>query len=150
MSDTTNPTHIRVARRSAACLRVTFNNPPINPMGLQLVKQLQAVIDAIEADKDLKVVFFDSAVPAAELEAFVGALATRIARPSMPAIADTKQEVNTSPNPDIDIGARWDACIASPGWPAARDGIKTLTARGFCKPEDVGNRPGFHLGQIAD
>ena len=52
--------------------------------------------------------------------------------------------------PDAEFDAEWDACIAPPGWPAARDGIKTLTARGSYKPEDVGNQSGFHLSQIAD
>ncbi len=42
-----------------------------------------------------------------------------------------------------------DACIASLGRPAAREGIKALMERGFHKPGDVENRLGYYLGQIA-
>jgi hypothetical protein len=48
-----------------------------------------------------------------------------------------------------ELGAGWDACIASLGRPAAQEGIKALMARGFHKPGDVENRLGYYLGQIA-
>jgi hypothetical protein len=51
--------------------------------------------------------------------------------------------------PDVELGAGWDACIASLGRPAAQEGIKALMARGFHKPGDVENRLGYYLGQIA-
>jgi hypothetical protein len=51
--------------------------------------------------------------------------------------------------PDVELGAGWDACIASLGRPAAQEGIKALIARGFHKPGDVENRLGNYLGQIA-
>jgi enoyl-CoA hydratase/carnithine racemase len=51
--------------------------------------------------------------------------------------------------PDAELGAGWDACIASLGRPAAQEGIKALMARGFHKPGDVENRLGYYLGQIA-
>jgi len=41
---------------------VTFDNPPINVMGPQTVREFQELIDAIEADEQLRVVVFDSAV----------------------------------------------------------------------------------------
>jgi hypothetical protein len=63
--------------------------------------------------------------------------------------AQTKLLVNTSLPPDVELGARWDACIASLGRPAAQEGIKALMARGFHKPGDVENRLGYYLGQIA-
>src|ERR1700683_3047255 len=56
------PTQIRLARRSPAYWRVTIDNPPINVMGPEMVKQFQEVIDALEADEDVRVVVFDSAV----------------------------------------------------------------------------------------
>ena len=268
---------IRVVRRSTAYWRVTIDNPPINVMGPEMVKQFQKVIDDLEADKDVRVVVFDSAVddyflnhsdflakledltslppgptglppwpdflvrltrlpvasialirgratgngseitlacdmsfasrektiisqwevgvgmvagggpmarlprligrnralevllssediraeqaeaygyinralPDAELDAFVEALATRIATFDQWAIAQTKRLVNTSLPPDVEFGAGWDACIASLGRPAAQDGIKQLMARGFHEPGDVENRLGFYLGQIA-
>lgn len=268
---------IRVTRRSPAYWRVTFDNPPINVMGPEMVRQFQEVIDALEADEDVKVVVFDSAVedyflnhsdfrakledltampagptglppwpdflvrltrvpvvsialirgratgngseitlacdmsfaslekailsqwevgvgmvagggpmarlpqligrnralevllssddiradqaeaygyvnravPDTDLDAFVDALAIRIAGFDKWAIANTKRLVNTSLPPDVEIGAGWDACIASLGRPAAQSGIKTLVARGFHEPGDVENRLGFYLGKIA-
>src|SRR5271154_5585649 len=56
------PPQIRVTRRSPAYWRVTFNNPPINVMGPEMVRQFQEVINALEADEHVKVVVFDSAV----------------------------------------------------------------------------------------
>src|ERR1700677_3010335 len=273
----TKPAQIRVTRKSPAYWRVTIDNPPINVMGPEMVKQFQEVINALEADERVRVVVFDSAVddyflnhsdftakledltslpagptglppwpdfllrlthlpvcsialirgratgngseitlscdmsfvsrektiisqwevgvgmvagggpmtrlprligrsralevllssedlradqaeaygyvnaalPAAELDAFVEALATRIARFDKWAIANTKRLVNTSLSPEVELGAGWDACIASLGRPAAQNGIKELMARGFHKPGDVENRLGYYLGQIA-
>jgi enoyl-CoA hydratase/carnithine racemase len=267
---------IRLARRSPAYWRVTIDNPPINVMGPEMVRQFQEVIDALEADEHVRVVVFDSAVddyflnhsdfmaeledltampagptglppwpdflvrltrlpvasialirgratgngseltlacdmsfasrektiisqwevgvgmvagggpmarlpqligrnralevllssedirgdqaevygyvnralPEADLDAFVDALATRIAKFNKWAIANTKRLVNTSLPPDVEIGAGWDACIASLGRPAAQDGIKALMERGFHKPGDAENRLGYYLGQI--
>jgi enoyl-CoA hydratase/carnithine racemase len=53
---------IRVARRSPAYWRVTIDNPPINVIGPEMVRQFQEVIDALEADEHVRVVVFDSAV----------------------------------------------------------------------------------------
>ena len=253
----TKPAQIRVARRSPAYWRVTIDNPPINVMGPEMVREFQGVIDALEADEHVRVVVFDSAVddyflnhsdflakledltsmpagptglppwpdflarltrlpvasialirgratgngseitlacdmsfasrekaiisqwevgvgmvagggpmarlpqligrnraievllssediradqaeaygyvnralPDADLDAFVEALATRIARFDKWAIANTKRLVNTSLPPDVELGAGWDACIASLGRPAAQEGIKALIAR---------------------
>ena len=92
--------------------------------------------------------YVNRALPDAELDAFVEALATRIARFDKWAIAKTKRLVNTSLPPDVELGAGWDACIASLGRPAAQEGIKALMARGFHKPGDIENRLGYYLGQI--
>jgi enoyl-CoA hydratase/carnithine racemase len=272
----TKISQLRLTRRSPAYWRVTIDNPPINVMGPEMVRQFQELIDTIEADEQVRVVVFDSAVdgyflnhsdflakledltsmsagptglppwpdflvrltrlpvasialirgratgngseitlacdmsfasrektiisqwevgvgmvagggpmarlpqligrnralevllgsedlsgdqaeaygyvnrtlPDADLDAFVEALATRIAKFDKWAIANTKRLVNTSLPPDVELGAGWDACIASLGRPAAQDGIKALIARGFHKPGDVENRLGYHLGQI--
>lgn len=93
--------------------------------------------------------YVNRALPDAELEAYVEALAVRIAGFDKWAIAQTKRLVNASLPPDIELGAGWDACIASLGRPAARDGIAALTARGFQSPGDVEKRLGFHLGELA-
>lgn len=274
---TTNPPQLRMTRRSPAYWRVTIDNPPINVMGPEMVRQFQEVIGALEADEHVRVVVFDSAVdgyflnhsdftgrledltvlpdgptglppwpdflvrltrlPVAsialirgratgngseialacdmsfasrengiisqwevgvgmvagggpmarlpqligrnralevllssediradqaeaygyvnraladtDLDAFVEALATRIAAVDKWASGNTKRLVNTSLPPDVELGAGWDACIASLDRRAAQDGIKALLARGFHKPGDVETRLGDYLGQIA-
>ena len=93
--------------------------------------------------------YVNRALPDADLDAFVEALATRIAGFDKWAIANTKRLVNTSLPPDVELAAGWDACIASLGRPAAQDGIKALMASGFHKPGDVENRLGYYVGQIA-
>jgi enoyl-CoA hydratase/carnithine racemase len=273
----TTSTQIRLTRRSSAYWRVTIDNPPLNVMRPEMVKQFQTLIDEIEADDQVRVVVFDSAVdgfflnhsdftarledltslppgptglppwpdflvrltrapvasialirgratgngseillacdmafvskekaiisqwevgvglvagggpmarlphligrnralevllssedirgeqaeaygyvnralPDAELDAHVDALATRISGFDKWAIAQTKRLVNASLPPDVELGAGWDACLASLGRPAAQEGIKALTARGFQSPGDVENRLGFHLGALA-
>jgi enoyl-CoA hydratase/carnithine racemase len=272
-----NPVQLRLDRRSPAYWRVTIDNPPINVMGPEMVRQFQGLIRTLEADEDVRVVVFDSAVddyflnhsdfvakledliaippgptglaawpdflarltrlpvasialirgratgngseitlacdmsfasrekaiisqwevgvgmvagggpmarlpdligrnralevllssediradqaeaygyinralPDAELDLFVDALATRIAKFDKWAIANTKRLVNTRLPPDVELGAGWDACIASLGRPAAQNGIENLISRGFHKPGDVENRLGYYLGEIA-
>jgi enoyl-CoA hydratase/carnithine racemase len=61
-SAATKPDQIRVARRSPAYWRVTIDNPPINVMGPEMVREFQELINALEADEHVRVVVFDSAV----------------------------------------------------------------------------------------
>jgi enoyl-CoA hydratase/carnithine racemase len=277
MNAPATPRQLHLTRRSAAYWRVTIDNPPINVMGPEMVRQFQEVINALEVDEHVRVVVFDSAVddfflnhsdftarledlttlppgptglppwpdflvrlprlpvasialirgratgngseialacdmsfasrekaiisqwevgvgmvagggpmarlpqligrnralevllssedltaeqaeaygyinrslPDADLDQFVESLATRIAAFDKWAIANTKRLVNTSLPPDVELGAGWDACIASLGRPAAQNGIKALMARGFHKPGDVEKRLGYYLGQFA-
>ena len=93
--------------------------------------------------------YVNRALPDAELDAYVDTLATRIAGFDKWAIANTKRLVNTSLPPDVELGAGWDACMASLGRPAAQERIKALLARGFHKPGDVEERLGYHIGQLA-
>src|SRR5271154_4236127 len=58
----TKSKQIRLTRRSPAYWRVTIDNPPINVMGPEMVRQFQEVINALEADEQVRVVVFDSAV----------------------------------------------------------------------------------------
>jgi enoyl-CoA hydratase/carnithine racemase len=53
---------IRITRRSPAYWRVTIENPPINVMGPEMVREFQELISTIEGDSQLKVVVFESAV----------------------------------------------------------------------------------------
>jgi enoyl-CoA hydratase/carnithine racemase len=59
---TTDKAQIRLTRSSAACWRITFDNPPLNVMGPQFVREFGEIVTAIETDRDVKVVVFDSAV----------------------------------------------------------------------------------------
>ena len=270
------PAQIRVTKRSPAYWRVTFDNPPINVMGPQTVREFQQLIDAIESDEQLRVVVFDSAVegyflnhsdftarledltsmppgatglppwpdflvrltrapvasialirgratgngseislscdmtfasrekailsqwevgvgmvagggpmarlphlvgrnrameillgsedirgeqaeaygyvnralPDAELDDYVEALATRISKFDKWAIGQTKRLVNASLSPDVELSAGWDACIGSLGRPAAQHGIKALMDLGFHKPGDAENRLGYYVSKI--
>jgi len=92
--------------------------------------------------------YVNRALPDADLDAFVEALATRIAKFDKWAIANTKRLVNTSLPPDVEMGAGWDACMASLGRPAAQNAIKALNALGFHKTGDVESRLGYYLSQI--
>ena len=62
MNASATPAQIRVTRRSPAYWRVTIDNPPINVMGPEMVKEFQEVINELEADEHVRVVVFDSAV----------------------------------------------------------------------------------------
>src|SRR4051795_11444748 len=62
MDAQTSHRQIRVTRRTPACWRITFDNAPLNVMGPQMVQEFTDLIDAIEADNEVKVVVFDSCV----------------------------------------------------------------------------------------
>ena len=62
MDATTKKAQIRLSQRSPGYVRVTFDNPPLNLMGPQFVLELRKIVDELEADEQLKVVVFDSAV----------------------------------------------------------------------------------------
>jgi enoyl-CoA hydratase/carnithine racemase len=104
--------------------------------------------DDIGGDQAEAYGYVNRALPDADLDAFVEALATRISKFDKWAIANTKRLVNTSLPPDVELGAGWDACIASLGRPAAQKGIKALFAQGFHKPGDAEDRLGYYVGQI--
>src|SRR5580692_3513038 len=95
--------------------------------------------------------YVNRALPDAELDDFVEALATRIASYDKWAIANTKRLVDVaSLPPDAEIKPEWDAFIASLGRPSTQKRIKTLFERGFHGAGDVENRLGFHVGQLGD
>ena len=76
--------------------------------------------------------YVNRALPDAELDDFVDALATRIASFDKWAIANTKRLVNeASLPPDVEIRAGWDACMASVKRPAAQERIKALLEQGL-------------------
>jgi enoyl-CoA hydratase/carnithine racemase len=62
MSDTANNEQVRVERCLPSYWRVTFDHPPLNIFGPESIPQLNEIISALEADENVKVVVFDSAV----------------------------------------------------------------------------------------
>jgi enoyl-CoA hydratase/carnithine racemase len=93
--------------------------------------------------------YVNRSLPDAELDAFVDALATRIASFDKRAISETKRFVDVaSLPPDYEIAPEWDVCFASIMRPAAQQRIKKLMEQGFHKPGDVENRLGYYVGQV--
>src|SRR6202795_268549 len=88
--------------------------------------------------------YVNRALPDAELDGFVDALATRIASFDKWAIANTKRLVNeaTLP-PDVEMRAGWDACMASVNRPTAQQRVKALLEQGLQQPGDPEDRLGF-------
>jgi enoyl-CoA hydratase/carnithine racemase len=62
MNTKTEKAQIRLTRSSAAYWRVAFDNPPLNVMGPQLVREFREIITAVEADEKVKVLVFESGV----------------------------------------------------------------------------------------
>jgi enoyl-CoA hydratase/carnithine racemase len=92
--------------------------------------------------------YVNRALPDAELDGFVDALATRIAGFDKWAIANTKRLVNASLPPDVEIAAGWDACMASVGRPTTQARLKALFELGFHKPGEAEDRLGAYLGRL--
>jgi enoyl-CoA hydratase/carnithine racemase len=93
--------------------------------------------------------YVNRALPDAELDDFVDALATRLASSDRWAIANAKRLVNAaSLPPDVEIRAGWDAFLASAKRPEAQQNIKTLLEQGLQEPGDAEDRLGYYVGQL--
>jgi enoyl-CoA hydratase/carnithine racemase len=105
--------------------------------------------DDIDGDLAASYGYVNRALPDADLDGFVDALASRIASFDKWAIANTKRLVNAaSLPPDVEIAAGWEACVASIGRPAAQESFKALFEQGFHKPGNAEDRLGFYVGQL--
>src|SRR3546814_15723380 len=62
MNQLANSPRIRLQKHSPAYWRVTFDHPPLNIFGPRTIPQLEAVIQSLEQDSEVKGVVFDSAV----------------------------------------------------------------------------------------
>jgi len=94
--------------------------------------------------------YVNRSLPDTELDGFVDTLATRIASFDKRAIIDIKRLVNAaSLPPDVEIGAGWDACLASIARPAAQEKIRKLIEQGFHRSGDAENRLGHYVGRLA-
>ena len=114
-------------------------------------RALEVLLGADDIDGELaeRYGYVNRALPDAELDAFVDALATRIASFDKQAIAETKRlvDVNSLP-PNAEIVPEWEAFLAALGRPAAQERIRKLFERGFHEPGDVETRLGYHVGKL--
>ena len=62
MASTSTVSQVRLVRRSPAHCRVVFDIPPLSLMGPPFVAQMRELVTALEADDQVKVVVFESAV----------------------------------------------------------------------------------------
>jgi len=93
--------------------------------------------------------YVNRSLPDAELDAFVEALATRIASFDKWAISNTKRLVNAaSLTPEVEMAAGWESCIASVTRPTTQARLRAFRELGFHKPGDAEDRLGFYLGRL--
>src|SRR5947208_5095560 len=62
MKPTADIPQVRLIRRSPSHCRVVIDNPPLNLMGAKFVVEIGAIVTALEAEEEVKVVVFESAV----------------------------------------------------------------------------------------
>jgi enoyl-CoA hydratase/carnithine racemase len=119
-------------------------------MGRQRALELLLSADDIRGADAERLGYVNRALPDAELDDFVNALAARIGSFDRWALANTKRLVNeASLPPDVEIRAGWDACIASLNRVAVQERIKGLLEDGLQARGDLENRLGTRLGQAA-
>lgn len=61
--ETFNPQHLQLTVESPTFWRVTFNNPPINVIGLEMMREIKQLLAELEQNDTVNVVVFDSADP---------------------------------------------------------------------------------------
>ena len=54
---------VRLTKETAAYWKITLDNPPLNIIGPNEMRELAHILDQIEADSEVQVVVIDSAVP---------------------------------------------------------------------------------------
>jgi enoyl-CoA hydratase/carnithine racemase len=116
-------------------------------------RALEVLLGADDINGDIAQMYgyVNRSLPDSELDAFVDALAMRIASFDKHAIAETKRLVNiASLPPDAEIAPEWDAFISSLQRPATQARISKLMELGFHKPGDVETRLGLYVGQLGN
>jgi len=93
--------------------------------------------------------YVNRALPDAELDGFVDALATRISSFDKWAISNTKRLVNAaSLAPEVELAAGWEACIKSVARPSTQANFKKLRALGWHDPGDAETHLGSYLERL--
>ena len=116
-------------------------------------RALEVLLGADDINGDIAQMYgyVNRSLPDSELDAFVDALAMRIASFDKHAIGETKRLVNiASLPPDAEIAPEWDAFISSLQRPATQERIRKLMELGFHKPGDVETRLGHYVGQLGN
>jgi enoyl-CoA hydratase/carnithine racemase len=114
-------------------------------------RALEVLLGADDVNGDLAQLYgyVNRSLPDDQLDAFVDALATRIASFDKQAIAETKRLVDLNSLPsDAEIAPEWEAFTASFARPAAQERLRALFAQGFHAPGDVETRLGHHVGLL--
>ena len=105
--------------------------------------------DDIHADLAEAYGYINRALPDAELDLFVEALASRISSFDKWAISNTKRLVNAaSLPPEVEMAAGWDACMASIARPTTQARLAAFMDLGFHRPGDVEDRIGHYLEKL--
>ena len=125
---------------------------PMARMPRQMGRQraLEVLLSSRDIDGDLAQAYgyVNRALPDAELDGFVDALARRICVFDKWSIANTKRLVNASLPTDVEIDAGWDTCIKSVGRPATQGHIKDFMDLGFHKPGEAETRMGDYIERL--
>jgi enoyl-CoA hydratase/carnithine racemase len=94
--------------------------------------------------------YVNRALPDAELDAFVDALAKRIASFERHAIIETKRLINEASLPaDSEMKPQWAAFIDSVSRPAAQARLKVLLSKGLHRTGDVEENLGRHTAEYS-
>ncbi|MGO4329892.1 enoyl-CoA hydratase/isomerase family protein [Cupriavidus sp. 2TAF22] len=116
-------------------------------------RALEVLLGADDIDGDLaeRYGYVNRSLPDSELDAFVEALALRIASFDKQAIADTKRLVDiASLPPDAEIRLEWDAFITSVGRPQAQRKVGELLKLGLQENADVEARLGYYTSTLGN
>jgi enoyl-CoA hydratase/carnithine racemase len=107
--------------------------------------------DDINGDLAERYGYVNRALPDAELDPFVDALARRIAGFDKQTIGDIKQRVDiASLPPDAELGGEWDSFIRSVQRPPAQQRITELMKRGLGVNPDVEKRLPHYTGALGE
>jgi enoyl-CoA hydratase/carnithine racemase len=118
-------------------------------VGRQRALEILLAADDITGADAERLGYVNRALPDAELDEHVDALARRIASFDSWAIANTKRLVGDACLPsDVEIRAGWDSFLASSRRPTAQANISELLALGLQKPGDTEDQLGRTLGEL--
>src|SRR6202453_5253218 len=118
-------------------------------VGMQRALEVLLCSDDIGGDLAQDYGYVKRSLPDAELDEFVGALATRISSFDKWAISNTKRLVNAaSLTPEVEMAAGWEACMVSVARTNTQARLKAFRELGFHKPGDAEDRLGFYVGRL--